>query len=66
MTPPRPANWDALCAAYASGDSGAIAREEAVYSAQLVAAGLPPLRHTTLFDPDTTVDVTAPRRSPMT
>lgn len=40
---PKPANFDAMTEAYASGDVVAIAREKATYNAQLVAEGFPPL-----------------------
>ncbi len=31
---PKPANWDAMCEAYRTGDADAIAREEAAYARQ--------------------------------
>jgi hypothetical protein len=40
---PAPANLDALTAAYQSKDPIAIAREKAIYNAQLIEAGRPPL-----------------------
>lgn len=41
--PPRPANLDAMAAAYRSGDKAAIAREIAAYDQQLIAAGYAPV-----------------------
>jgi hypothetical protein len=40
--PPAPANMAAMSAAYASGDSDAIAREVAIYDQQLLAGGYRP------------------------
>jgi hypothetical protein len=37
---PKPANWDAMCAAW--NDRAAFAREVAIYDAQLTAAGFAP------------------------
>lgn len=42
-TAPKPANFDAMVAAYQSGDQRAADREVAVYDKQLGAVGLPPV-----------------------
>lgn len=42
-TAPKPANFEALAAAAASGDPIAIAREKAVYNRQLIDGGYAPL-----------------------
>ncbi len=43
MRDPRPKDWDAYCAALASGDANRVAAAKATYNQELIEAGRSPM-----------------------